>query len=624
MAQNETKCTTQIMKWTFAKNEGGRDSGFHDAGVETFKGNFDRYLARELIQNSVDARLDPYKPVHVKFEILKLSREDIPDVSSLATTMARCREYWPTDKKAREFFATAESLTKNAETIALRIGDYNTSGVLGSDTDRSKNWYHLIRCAGSTSKGGGEGGSFGIGKNAPFAASKLRTVLYSTYNTDGEHTFQGVSMLVTHSLPGGSKAQPTGYLGDSQGASIRTKKQIPQTFQRKEHGTDVIILGFPAGHTWKEDLIYSVLDNFWPAIDFGHLVVTVGDQEIHKMNLPGLLESYSGKQDFTAHHYFNAFKNPSHTTHEELRNLKKVSLYLSAGNDGDLPKRIAMIRKTGMVIFSKAFRSAIPFCGAFICANDHGNRTLWEMEPPRHDTWDPDHPEKGVNRRIESEYKAFIISCIRKLLPSDDAKVIAIPGLNRFLPDDDDTPESAFGSSGGKSPSESAERSQLPAKIPGKKIEPSRQPAPPGVGGAVDDAEDDQDPSDQPAGERGRKKKAKTHRKNTEPGAEAAQPLIPIHYRTFLTNAPAGVYFVSLASSLDRPANANIAIWAVGDDQRVPAPIKSARRSGGKDLKVVAPGMLGPVSLGPSQPFDFELILDEPLRLAMEVSAHEA
>jgi hypothetical protein len=47
------------MKWTFARNDGGRDGGFHDAGVETFRGDFDRYLARELIQNSLDARFDP-------------------------------------------------------------------------------------------------------------------------------------------------------------------------------------------------------------------------------------------------------------------------------------------------------------------------------------------------------------------------------------------------------------------------------------------------------------------------------------------------------------------------------------------------------------------------------------
>jgi hypothetical protein len=54
-----------------------------------------------------------------------------------------------------------------------------------------------------------------------------------------------------------------------------------------------------------------------------------------------------------------------------------------------------MVRKTGMVVFAKAFRSVVPFCGIFICKNEVGNKLLRDMEPPRHDVWDPDHPEKG-------------------------------------------------------------------------------------------------------------------------------------------------------------------------------------------------------------------------------------
>jgi len=189
------------LNWTFAKNDGGRDSGIHDAGVETFKGNFDRYLAREMIQNSLDARHDPNNPVLVKFEVLELNRNEIPDMDCLKATLARCAEYWSHDKKAKEFFRRAEDISKQEKIISLLIGDYNTTGVLGGDADRSQNWYNLIRCAGSSSKGGGEGGSFGIGKNAPFAASQLRTVLYSTFNTDEEHIFQGVATLVSHNHP---------------------------------------------------------------------------------------------------------------------------------------------------------------------------------------------------------------------------------------------------------------------------------------------------------------------------------------------------------------------------------------------------------------------------------------
>jgi len=31
------------MEWFFPSNNGGQESGFNDAGVETFKGNIDRY-----------------------------------------------------------------------------------------------------------------------------------------------------------------------------------------------------------------------------------------------------------------------------------------------------------------------------------------------------------------------------------------------------------------------------------------------------------------------------------------------------------------------------------------------------------------------------------------------------
>jgi hypothetical protein len=318
------------LSWTFAKNEGGRDSGLHDAGVETFKGNFDRYLAREMIQNSLDARHDPNNPVLVKFEVLQLNRAEIPDMDCLKATLARCAEYWSHDKKAKEFFGRAEALSKQGKITVLRIGDYNTTGVLGSDTERSKNWYSLIRCAGSSSKGGGEGGSFGIGKNAPFAASLLRTVLYSTFNTDDEQLFQGVATLVSHKHPQGGISQSTGFLGDQNGVSVRSMSKIPAQFLRLQHGTDVIVLGFPATDNWQNDLIYSVLDNCWPAIHFGDLEVKVGDTTINKTNLQPLLEAFSGREGFTANLFFQAFTTPTHKFPVTLPWLKEVCLYLLA------------------------------------------------------------------------------------------------------------------------------------------------------------------------------------------------------------------------------------------------------------------------------------------------------
>jgi hypothetical protein len=372
------------MNWVFPRNDGGRDSGFHDAGVETFKGNLDRYLARELIQNSLDARLDPEKPVRVNFQLLKLDRHQLPGMDYLLATFARCAEFWKDHDKARAFFERATRLAAEPRLTVLKVGDYNTTGVPGSDTDRKRNWYHLIRCAGSSSKGAGEGGSFGIGKNAPFAASSLRTVFYTTVTTHGEYAFQGVSTLVTHKLPDGATAQPTGFFGGDHGESIRVPGHIPYEFRRAECGLDILALEYPAATSWQNDLVYSVLENFWPAIDLGDLVVTVGDQTIERSNLPKLLDSFSSQEDFTAHLFYQAYKSPSQVFDEHLPNLREASLYVSAG-DVDLPKRVAMVRKTGMVIYQRGYlRSVLPFCGVFFCRNEEGNRLLREMEPPRH------------------------------------------------------------------------------------------------------------------------------------------------------------------------------------------------------------------------------------------------
>jgi hypothetical protein len=467
------------ISWKFPRNDGGRETGFSDAGVETFKGNTDKYLAREVLQNSLDARYDPNKPVRVVFRVMKLKRSDIPDFDSLRVTFSRCAEFFHDEKKAVDFFRRAEKLATADEIQALEVGDYNTTGVRGADLDRTKEWYKLIRCAGSSSKGGGEGGSFGIGKNAPFAASQLRTVLYSTRTIDAEHAFQGVATLVSHNHPGGGIAQPTGFLGAENGLSVRTPSDIPKLFRRSECGIDITILGFAPGPSWVDDLTYSVLDNFWPAIEFGDIEVTVGDREISKATLPGLLERFASAEDFTAHLYYRAFMNPTMLPiKEDLPILGECTVYLLSGPAEVMPKKVAMIRKTGMKIYEKAFRAIVPFCGVFICRNDQGNRVLREMEPPKHDIWDPDHPEKGAHKRTYSELVNFIRSCIKSFLPADDSRAIAVPGLQRYLPDDDETPEESFDEAGPEQTAESFRRQLTPGKVEGRSIESRRSMRP--------------------------------------------------------------------------------------------------------------------------------------------------
>ncbi|MBN8625469.1 MAG: hypothetical protein J0M17_08275 [Planctomycetes bacterium] len=489
--------------WLFPQNLLGQDFGIHDAGVETFRGDYYRYLAREIIQNSLDAR-NSNKPARVKFDTVLLNRSAIPGIKELTETFERCAEYWSGEADAQEFFENAIAVATAPRIAAMRISDFNTTGVVGEDDDRKKdkNWYSLIRCSGSSSKNHGEGGSYGIGKNAPFAASQLRTVLYSTNTGQGKVAFQGVARLATHEAPTVGKAHHIGYLGGPEGQSIRDASDIPELFRRKERGTDVIILGSVPDKTWSDQLRHSVLENFWPAIHFGYLEVEIGDLQISADNLSDLLESSAKEPGFVAHHYYASFVAPTKKFSTTLPNLREVSVCLKSGQQ-DLPKRVAMVRKSGMVIYHKRFNPVVHFCGVFLCESAKGNERLRKMEPPKHDKWDPDLPQKGVNKSTEHEFVGYIRDCIRELADKDDSKVIAIPELSHFLPDDGDTDEP-----GGAEESHEDKVEGFTAKKPSPK---NRQAVPiskmskrkPAIFDARDDDDDDDEDALDGNGKRG-------------------------------------------------------------------------------------------------------------------------
>src|SRR5437763_1310369 len=152
-------------------------------------------------------------------------------------------------------------------------------------------------------------------------------------------------MLASHKMQ--KIFQPVGYLGGYKG-------------NRTKQGTDVFILGFEVTQKWDDDLTVSVVENFWPAIEWQGLTVTVGKQEITKATLPKLMQSLSSKDRFTAHYYYRAFTHPTQKFEKSLPKLRQVKLFLRTGEEDSL-KRIAMVRGTGMVITPKLFRSVVPF-----------------------------------------------------------------------------------------------------------------------------------------------------------------------------------------------------------------------------------------------------------------------
>lgn len=458
------------MSWYFPSTGHGENHGFADSLLEYFQGDHEKYIAREAIQNAVDARSNYDLPVTVVFEKMDIPSSDFPGRDELLDRLHRCSIFVKGQEKAEKFFDEAILQIKAKEISILKISDFNTKGLSGADDDVAGNWYRLVRASGTSSPKGVAGGSFGIGKGAPIAASLFRTVFYSSINEAGEPVFQGKSRLVSHHDDAQDVRQGVGFYGVDGYKAVRESELIPDIFRRNEQGTDIFIAGYAGGKNWKDKLIKSILHNFWLAIWHGNLEVIVRDRsekKISKENLKECLQEYDAED---AKFYFEAVTDSSQEFRDDLKHLGNVSLFVRK-NDG-YPGRVMMVRKPKMIVMEKPYRILRePYAAVFICENDRGNALLRDMEPPAHDKWDKDRvPVFGLAAWFELDN--FIRKNLKAMGETITSEPEDIPGLDRYLPDNEDRdylPEQASDASEQTDLSEQEES--------GKEIGSSKDPA---------------------------------------------------------------------------------------------------------------------------------------------------
>lgn len=438
------------LMWYFSSSDHGTTDGIHNPLLEYFQGDFERYIAREVIQNSLDAVNNHAKPVKVNFEVIKVDRNKIPGINELKNKINLCLNWSKGDSDAQIVLTKSLIEISNQNLHILKISDSNTSGLTGSDSDNTGKWYRLVRSDGISGLSGAGGGSFGIGKGAPFVGSSLRTVFYSTLNSTGETIFQGKAILTSHEDNKDTK-RGTGFFGKNGYESVRDLKSIPDLFVRKEQGTNIFILGYiPSVEDWKKIMIKSILDNFWPAVYFGKLELSLSDHDkqiiINKKTLEKCINSYVPSDDKTFM-FYKTVAEPTFVKYGELPYLKKVILYIR--KQDDYTREIQMMRKPKMVIETKKYTILRDgYAGVFICENDEGNKLLRELEPPTHDRWDKDRGAelendygKDIGIKLTSEINDWIKNILKELNPTISSNPEEIPGLNKFLPFEEDIDE---------------------------------------------------------------------------------------------------------------------------------------------------------------------------------------
>lgn len=430
-------------QWNFPSNNFGPIFGIADSGVETFKGTPIKSLAREICQNSLDANDRSGRPSRVVFQTFELAPTDIPDFGGLKDALIRARSFWDvqkSDRKAKKFFDSALSVAEDTKIACLRISDYNTTGLTGAREEYNSAWCNLTKATGASDKSGCNGGSFGIGKYAPFACSVFRTVFYSTSDCEGHFAYQGISRLTSFRNQNDEITQGTGFYGGERNSPVYEQMSLDPNARREaeDHGTDIFIIGFDGDKHWRDQMVASILDGFLYAVYNGSLVVDVDSIEIHKNTLANLVVSHKEYFQERADEYYQALVDDTsaRTFEKEFADdpetFGKVTLRMMIAPG--FHRRVAMVRQTGMKIKDKGhINGIIPFAGVLFIEGDALNSYLRTLENPQHIAWEVERAEnKSKAKNLLKKLLTFIRESLDQMR-NDDGEEALDPPVGEYL-----------------------------------------------------------------------------------------------------------------------------------------------------------------------------------------------
>lgn len=431
------------LSFEFAPSHNSPMTTINDPSMVHFYGqSVTHALAREAIQNIVDAH-DPKKslPVEASFTVESRKLSEIPNINSLKESMDKCRKYWKHEKEVYDFYSKRVSeINRDAFVNILKISDYNTVGLTGDDNDPRGNYFLLMKTEGGTSKGSGEGGSWGLGKAAYFNSSNFHTFFASSVHSINKTVFQGRTDIPDYKDQNGESYNGSGSYGLNGQLPVRNSTDIPSLFQRSEMGTDIFILEFNEDN-WEKKMIMSILNFFWYPLLKNRLKVDVGKTTINSNNIEELLYKYfdedqeDSKDQPNPIPYFKAYVNPTHKRTASLKTLGAVQLYLIEREK--YPGRVAYMRKPGMVVMKRGKSFFSDYAAVFICEDIDGNEILRYMENPQHDEWNKNYAKRKISMYdqaviAESELNSFVNESFNNFNVIKKASV-GIPDLENFI-----------------------------------------------------------------------------------------------------------------------------------------------------------------------------------------------
>lgn len=427
----------------FEKSGRAGYQGPNDPSSEYFTNvELEESLVREIIQNSMDAKAEGASKVIVEFDLRTLETSSIPDISGIRHAVDQALEA-SQDLQGKKYLEAARDTAYSDSLPVLRIGDYGTKGLTGSeskDTPLSP-LSVLTRGTGVSSNEGARGGSFGIGAAVGLVASRLRTVCYISKAEDKDATvFAGLCRLASHKDDSGTWRLATGYFTrldqEDDFTYLKNPGPIGSFPQRTEFGTDVYLFGYAeASHDPNLHKIRrSCIRNFMVAIHRGALEVrgltAQGRWTLDQDSLQHFIQEDSELME-SVYPFYKAL-TAEQPIEKHLAGIGAVKLYLYIDDSMDRPLFTQVMRKPLMKVEVLRHRFPIPYAAIFVCEDEPGNSQLREIEPPTHDHWNTDGPRS--NPILVQNIKKFIRTAISERMPSHYGSIAKIKGLERLLP----------------------------------------------------------------------------------------------------------------------------------------------------------------------------------------------
>ena len=446
-----------MAQWYFPSIKNLGYKGFNSIG-DQFKDNSVFHLSKEICQNSLDTMLSEFyenngEPIRIEFSEYWMNSRSIPGNENGDLEKVFVDEYnfsnnfFENDKTVVEFYDKAVSTIRSQNIRCLRISDFNTPGLIGSNkgNDVSTPWNNLTKNAGVSDKGSASGGSKGEGKFVSFICSDLYTVYYSTYAKDGLKASCGISRLSSYKKDNDEVTTGEGYY-DNNNTPIQGCLDLDPSYTRREYGTDLYIIGFKNFSNWKETMIAAIIDSFFTAIIKGNLEVIICKDYVLNKNTIFELAAKDGikpllgentlaylsivQQDGLGIYTYSMFEKDD----LKLVLMKDIEEY-NSGN------RVAAVRFTGMKILDLAY---LPRRGKY-----HGilfmdgiklNAYFRKLENATHSKWSVDRDVKNpeIAKQKIDELKKFVRDSIEKEFASDNIDEMDATGIEELLPDEDE------------------------------------------------------------------------------------------------------------------------------------------------------------------------------------------